>query len=161
MSTRGTVAVLANKATRSHATLKQTFQKWVCMLAMDPSSPLEGCHVKAAAIWWTSAGVLTEGGMQRVGVQWYIPTHGQPRGGAEPKQIRATLGHSDNRINPPSSSSSSDQDEIYEQVALLTGHKARGINCHSAAAARLSKELTYSLLQEDIKAMVPSAASLL
>lgn len=126
------------------------------MQPTDSSSPLEGCHIKAAAFWWTSAEVLTEGGMQRVGVQWYIPTHGQPRGGAEPKQIRATLGHSDNRINPPS-----DQDEIYEQVALLTGHTARGINCHSAAAARLSKELTYSLLQEDIKAMVPSAASLL
>lgn len=62
---------------------------------------------------------------------------------------------------PTAESNPSDQDEIYEQVALLSGHTARGINWHSAAAARLSKELTYSLLQEDIKAMVPSAASLL
>lgn len=33
--------------------------------------------------------------------------------------------------------------------------------CRSAAAAHLSKELTYSLLQEDVKATVPGAASLL
>lgn len=52
-------------------------------------------------------------------------------------------------------------DEIYEQRGHSDKKSGAGKSMPSCSAEHLNEELTDSLLQEDIKAMVPSAASLL